>query len=504
MGALFVLILWLIEAELLVLYDPRLTRGLSDFLGFPFFKVSVCFAGLLWLSRPLKAWPVELRFSWPAALGHIGYTATALGLASRLWDQARPTPGWRLGWTLLLLGFALTLAAALVTPRQWPRLWPGGLLRLAATGLAARLAVAITIPMNSWWSSDPGHTIAAGTYWFSVALCRLVSDDVRVFPDDRAIRLEGFNAQINDFCSGIEGMGLIWLYLSLYLWVRRSVLQFPRALLLIPLGMALSLVLNGFRLALLILVGARVSPELAGGGFHSHAGWIAFTLIGWLLIAWAERSGALRRTVESVPNPAWSYLCPFGAWLLACMLTQALSSHHDPGYPLRVILAGAALFSVRKELLPVLGRPGPASLVSGLLVYLIWLVLVPSQPDPDLHPSYWLGNAYAPWLVFRLIGTVVVVPIVEELAFRGFLLRRLQRWAFEQVEIGRLTPVAVLLSSLAFGMLHHHWLAATLAGMVYAATTRTRGGLAAAILAHGITNLCIAVQVLGWQHWSLW
>lgn len=427
-----------------------------------------------------------------------------LGLASRLWEQALPTPLWRLFWTLLLLGFGLTLGAALVSPRQWRLLLPGGLLQLAATWLAAVLAVAITLPLNSWWSLDPGHTLASGTYWFSVALCRLVSDDVRVFPDDRAIRVEGFNAQINDFCSGIEGMGLIWIYLLVYLWARREVLQFPRALLLLPLGVALSLVLNGLRLALLIIVGARVSPQLAGGGFHSHAGWIAFTLLGWLLVVWVEHSGAFRRVVEPVPNPAWCYLSPLGAWLLAGMLTQAMSSHHDPGYPLRVLLAGLALYAVRKDLLAALSRPGPAALFSGLLVYAIWLVLVPSQPDPDLHPSYWLGDAYVPWLVLRILGTVVVVPIAEELAFRGFLLRRLQQRAFEQVEPGRLTPVAVLVSSLAFGLLHRDWLAASLAGMVYAATTRSRGGLASAIVAHAITNLCIAVQVLGWQHWSLW
>ena len=71
------------------------------------------------------------------------------------------------------------------------------------------------------------------------------------------------------------------------------------------------------------------------------------------------------------------------------------------------------------------------------------------------------------WLVFRIVGSVVTVPIAEELAFRGYLTRRLITSEFQDVPLGRFTWVSFLLSSVLFGALHSRWLAGTLAGMLY-------------------------------------
>jgi CAAX prenyl protease-like protein len=63
------------------------------------------------------------------------------------------------------------------------------------------------------------------------------------------------------------------------------------------------------------------------------------------------------------------------------------------------------------------------------------------------------------WKVFRVIGSVLLVPLAEELLFRGYLLRKLLSIKFETVDPRRFTWLSWLVSSLLFGWLHQHWLA---------------------------------------------
>ncbi len=94
--------------------------------------------------------------------------------------------------------------------------------------------------------------------------------------------------------------------------------------------------------------------------------------------------------------------------------------------------------------------------------------------------------------------------MVEELAFRGFLLRWLVSPEFESVPPRAATWPAILLSSLAFGALHDHWVLGTLGGLVFAVAWMRRGRLADAILAHALANASIAVAVLEFGRWDLW
>ena len=95
-------------------------------------------------------------------------------------------------------------------------------------------------------------------------------------------------------------------------------------------------------------------------------------------------------------------------------------------------------------------------------------------------------------------------PVVEELAFRGFLLRRLVSVNFTAVSYRHLTPLAVVVSSLAFGALHERWLAGAVAGVVYAGVAWRTGSLRDAVIAHAVTNALLAVVVLATGRYSLW
>ena len=109
------------------------------------------------------------------------------------------------------------------------------------------------------------------------------------------------------------------------------------------------------------------------------------------------------------------------------------------------------------------------------------------------------------WLLCRTLAAVTTVPIAEELAFRGFLLRRLISPDFDLVDFRRFTYTAVVISSAAFGVLHGgRWIAGTVAGASYAVAMLRRGRIGEAVVAHATTNALLAAWVLVRGDWYLW
>ena len=108
------------------------------------------------------------------------------------------------------------------------------------------------------------------------------------------------------------------------------------------------------------------------------------------------------------------------------------------------------------------------------------------------------------WLIFRVLGSVITVPLAEELAFRGYLTRKLIAKDFETLPLGQFSWFSFIMASVLFGLLHERWLAGTLAGMAYALALYRRGQLGDAVIAHMTTNALIAVFVLTQGKWSLW
>jgi CAAX prenyl protease-like protein len=150
---------------------------------------------------------------------------------------------------------------------------------------------------------------------------------------------------------------------------------------------------------------------------------------------------------------------------------------------------------------------GPAA---GVLVFALWMGLERAMGGWPVAsaPAAWLnsgGMARWGWLAFRLAGAVIAVPLAEELAFRGYLIRRLVAEEFDKLPRYRFTTWGLVVSSLLFGAMHgSRWLAGTLAGLVYALIFVRRGRLGEAVVAHAVTNALIAAAVLGLGWWKLW
>jgi CAAX prenyl protease-like protein len=104
----------------------------------------------------------------------------------------------------------------------------------------------------------------------------------------------------------------------------------------------------------------------------------------------------------------------------------------------------------------------------------------------------------------RLLGLVIVVPVIEELFWRSFLLRWLIDPDFGRVPIGRVTPVAAVLSSLFFALVHPEWLPALLTGLLWAALLWKTTSLSASALSHATANLALGLYVIATADWKYW
>ena len=141
-------------------------------------------------------------------------------------------------------------------------------------------------------------------------------------------------------------------------------------------------------------------------------------------------------------------------------------------------------------------------------MFALWLWLVPRDAVAEQEIAAAFQGAGTGWLTlwlgFRVIGSIVTVPIAEELAFRGYLLARLS--GGEVVSNSRLprSLLALAVSSILFGLLHDAWLAGLLAGAVYGLVRYRTDRVCDAIVAHAVTNALLSAYVLLWGAWSLW
>lgn len=147
-----------------------------------------------------------------------------------------------------------------------------------------------------------------------------------------------------------------------------------------------------------------------------------------------------------------------------------------------------------------------AGVIVGAAVCALWIWL-PAWPFPEpVAPD---PSPYAPsvcgWslTIAKLIGSAFIIAPVEEVFFRSFLYRWLQKRDFLSVPLARFDLSAFLWMVFLFTLEHDRPLAAALAGALYGLAA-IRFGLASAIVAHVVTNLLLALHVIFSNSWSFW
>ncbi len=145
----------------------------------------------------------------------------------------------------------------------------------------------------------------------------------------------------------------------------------------------------------------------------------------------------------------------------------------------------------------------------GLLVTVAWVFLGPvlriGTGAAEATPPWPAGGVTAAiWIGWRMIGTALVVPLLEELFWRSYLMRRIDAHDFLRLDPSRASLFAVGLSSAVFALEHRELLAGFLAGLAFAWLYRRHRSLWPAVLAHAVANLALGAYVLASGDYGFW
>ncbi len=217
-------------------------------------------------------------------------------------------------------------------------------------------------------------------------------------------------------------------------------------------------------------------------------------------------------------QPMLARIAPFALYMAFLAVEQAAHGWGGGGfdlrwlYPAKVVTVAVALWAFRGEYRELLARPAArpllVSIALGVLVFVLWIHLDQGWLNlgggAGFDPRLPGGGQNWTLVVFRLAGASLVVPVMEELFWRSFLMRWIERPDFLSVSVSNISLRAVVISSLLFGAEHTLWFAGILAGLAYAWLYRTYHTLWAPIAAHATTNLMLGLWVLRNGAWQFW
>ncbi len=217
------------------------------------------------------------------------------------------------------------------------------------------------------------------------------------------------------------------------------------------------------------------------------------------------------------------YLVPMLGFIALTSLEGSLPSSKGPSgvawypwvYGAKVAIVSGLAWACRSTWRDLVPRPKPADLglavLLGLIITALWIGLDGLYPD---LPFLGKRTAYdlriltpaSRWcfIVVRMFGLVILVPLIEELFWRSFLLRWLIDADFKTIPIGRVTPTAVAITSVCFALAHPEWLPALITGLAWAWLVWKTKSLACCLVSHVVANLALGLYVIATGHWKFW
>lgn len=252
---------------------------------------------------------------------------------------------------------------------------------------------------------------------------------------------------------------------------------------------------------------------------------------GWFLYkhdmkSWTQAPIPEDDNIAAVQNAGWTHALPFIAWLVLMM-----GFGHDPttGYLLRTVLGLGLLFYLApwRWYTPLNPKNLPAALGVGVAVFFIWIgmesfwvestlpglnllyeriaILPPwSLPEP-LEETPYAPEVCGWWMTgIRLFGSAVVIAIIEEFFWRGFVYRWMMGGNFLRIPLEKLHWPTLLIVSVVFASAHNRWLVAIITGVLYGLLVIRTRDIWAACVAHGVTNFLLGLYVLAYGRYEFW
>ncbi len=217
-------------------------------------------------------------------------------------------------------------------------------------------------------------------------------------------------------------------------------------------------------------------------------------------------------------DETFRYIAPFAAFLAFLVLQRLFPDATKAILAARFATVALLIAVVSRKVTP--WRPSRAfvSVLLGVAVFVIWIgpdVLWPGYRAHWLFQNALTGNAESSlpaylrretwFLTMRTVSSCLLVPILEELFWRGWLMRWMIHKEFESVPLGRYTVVSFWTVAVLFASEHGpYWDVGLAAGIIYNLWLIRTRSLADCILAHGVTNACLSAYVLATGSWQYW
>jgi CAAX prenyl protease-like protein len=219
-------------------------------------------------------------------------------------------------------------------------------------------------------------------------------------------------------------------------------------------------------------------------------------------------------------SPIFVRCLPFGLYI-ALLALEGLLADYAPDFDVRwvypvkaglVALALVVLWRYYAELKSwgLSALNGLLSVAVGIVVLVLWVnldsgwMLVGGEMGEGFNPVGVAGQIDWLLVAFRIAGAALVVPVMEELFWRSFLQRWVQKPDFLTLDPAQIGLKALLIASALFATAHVQWFAAVIAGLAYGwLYIRTRS-LWAPIIAHAVTNGGLGAFVVVTGQWQFW
>lgn len=217
-------------------------------------------------------------------------------------------------------------------------------------------------------------------------------------------------------------------------------------------------------------------------------------------------------------HPATPYAGPFLVFLALLALMPHVPLGPRTGLVLWIVIPTCAILWLSRDVLEFRPACPVWSVLVGVGVFAVWVgpdFLIPGWRNHWLFSNAIVGQAktsLAPAalqdpvaILLRSARAVLVVPVLEELFWRGWLMRWIANPDFRKLPLGQYDARAFWLVALLFAMEHgSYWEVGFAAGAIYNWWMLRTRRLSDLILAHAVTNACLCWYVVAAGHWEYW
>jgi len=212
-----------------------------------------------------------------------------------------------------------------------------------------------------------------------------------------------------------------------------------------------------------------------------------------------------------------AYILPMGIFLTITWAAGEWPGGYPVFYCAKAVLTAIALIVLWRHYTRISWRFAWLGVIVGIIGTAQWIgmQLLLQKYIPHFRPK---GDSFNPMTFFqsplprdafiavRILGAVLVVPVMEELFWRDFLWRQiLAPNDFKLAQVGEWSLGTFLIVAAAFATVHGNWwpTAIVWALLIGAMLVYTKS-LGSCIIAHAVCNLLLAVYVLIYHDWSFW